>query len=218
MNPASALAGTPGFRPEYKIAEKLPTGLPAIDRLLQGFPRGALSEVAGLESSGRASLAHALLASATARLEICAYIDLSDAFDPCTAAASGVALRQLLWVRCGHSEQHALQAADYVLHAGGFGVVVLDLSRATDRVCRKIPLSYWYRFRRAIENTPTVLAVLEREPLAKSCAGLIVELTRKNAVWSGAPGFHLLERVEIQAVSRKPVRSGAACFQAKALA
>ena len=160
--------------------------------------------------SGRATLAHALLASATGNLEVCAYVDTNDAFDPCSAAASGVALPQLLWVRCGGQAEHAFQAADLLLHAGGFGVVILDLSHTPDRVCRRIPISYWYRFRRAIENTRTVLAVIEREPLAKSCASLILELTRKNAVWTGAPGFHLLERVVCEAAPRKPVRQGVA--------
>ena len=87
-----------------------------------------------------------------------------------------------------------------------------------DRMCRRIPLSYWYRFRRAVENTPVVLAVLEREPLAKSCASLILELTRKQAIWAGVPGFHLLREIEVEAVSRKPVRSGVAHFQGKAIA
>lgn len=218
MNPASAIAATLGFRPEFKLAEKLATGLPALDGLIQGFPRGAISEITGPESSGRATLVHALLAAATAKLEICAYVDTCDALDPCSAAASGVMLQQLLWVRCGHQVDHAFRVADSLLHAGGFGVVVLDLFRVPERMCRRIPISYWYRFRRAVENTPAVLAVVEREPLAKSCASLIVELTRKNAVWSGAPGFHLLREVEVEAVSRKPVRSGTAVFQCRAMA
>jgi hypothetical protein len=163
-------------------------------------------------------VAHALLAASTANLEICAYVDTSDAFDPCSASAGGVALEQLLWIRCGHQVEYALKVTDYLLHAGGFGVVVLDLSRAMDRACRRIPISYWYRFRRAVENTPAVLAVLERDPLAKSCASLIIELTRKNAVWSGAPGFHLLQEVELEGLSRKPVRAATALFKAKALA
>ena len=218
MNPASALAATLGFCPEFKRPEKLATGLPALDHLIEGFPRGAISEIAGPESSGRATVVHSLLAASTANLEICAYVDTCDAFDPCSAATSGVVLEQLLWIRCGHNVEHAFRVTDYLLHAGGFGVVVLDLCRVPDRACRRIPVSYWYRFRRAVENTPAVLAVLERESLAKSCASLIVELTRKNAVWTGAPGFHLLREVEVEAESRKPVRSGAANFQAKALA
>jgi recombination protein RecA len=218
MNPASALAATLGFRPEFKLGEKLATGLPMLDGLIQGFPRGAISEIAGPESSGRATLVHSLLTASTANLEVCAYVDTCDAFDPCSAAASGVVLEQLLWIRCAHQVEHAFRVADYLLHAGGFGVVILDLCRVPDRLCRRIPISYWYRFRRAVENTPAVLAVVEREPLAKSCASLILELTRKKAVWSGAPGFHLLREVEVEAVSRKPVRSGAANFQAAAIA
>lgn len=218
MNPASALAATLGFRPEFKLPEKLATGVAALDGLIQGFPRGAISEIAGPESSGRATVVHALLAAATQKLEICAYVDTCDTFDPCSAAAAGVVLQQLLWVRCGHQVEHAFRVADAVLHAGGFGVVVLDLCRVPERACRRIPISYWYRFRRAIENTQAVLAVIEREPLAKSCASLILELTRKKAVWAGAPGFHLLREVELEAVSRKPVRSGTANFAAVAVA
>ncbi len=218
MNPASALAATLGFRLDVRPPELLVTGVAALDQLIGGFPRGAISEIVGPESSGRATLAHSLLASATANLEVCAYVDTHDALDPSSAAGSGVTLSQLLWVRCGGQAEHAFRVADLLLHAGGFGVVVLDLSHTSDRVCRRIPISYWYRFRRAIENTRTVLAVLEREPLAKSCASLILELTRKKAVWTGAPGFHLLERVDCQAAARKPVRPGAAQFQVKASA
>jgi hypothetical protein len=192
----------------------LPSGVAALDALVQGFPRGAISEIVGPESSGRATLAHSLLASATAHCEVCAYVDVNDAFDPCSAAASGVALDQLLWVRCGHNVENAFKAADLLLHAGGFGVVVLDLCRVSDRACRRIPLSYWYRFRRAIENTPTILALLEREALAKSCASAIFDLTRKQAVWTGAPGFHLLREIEVEAGRRKPVCSRTANFRA----
>ena len=60
MNPASALAATLGFRPEYRLPEKLPTGVAALDALIQGFPRGAISEIAGPESSGRATLVQCL--------------------------------------------------------------------------------------------------------------------------------------------------------------
>lgn len=207
MNPAAASAVTLGFRPDFKRQETLATGLPDLDRVIQGFPRGAISEIAGAESSGRATLVHCLLAASTSNLEVCAYVDTCDSFDPFSAAGGGVVLEQLLWVRCAHQVEHAFRVADYLLHAGGFGVVVLDLCRVPDRSCRRIPMSYWYRFRRAIENTPTVLAVVEREPLAKSCASLILELTRKNAVWSGAPGFHLLQEVEIEAAPRKAARN-----------
>jgi len=217
MNPNAAFPTTLGFRPEARIRESLPTGMASLDALIDGFPRGAISEIIGPESSGRATLIHSLLATSTSKYEICAYVDTDDSFDPVSAAAAGVALSQLLWVRCGHNAGHALKVADALLHAGGFGVVVLDLCQVTPRVANRIPISYWYRFRRAIENTPTILALVEKEPLAKSCASLMLEMKRKKAVWRGARGFELLRGVELEALSRKPVRPAPAAFQAKAI-
>src|SRR5579872_662695 len=187
MNPNAALPTTLGFRPEARTRETLPSGLASLDALIDGFPRGAISEIIGPESSGRTTLIHSLLAASTSKYEICAYVDTDDSFDPVSAAAAGVALSQLLWIRCGHNAGHALKVADALLHAGGFGVVVLDLCQITPRIANRIPISYWYRFRRAIENTPTILALVEKDPMAKSCASLMLEMKRKKAVWKGAP-------------------------------
>ena len=217
MNPNAALPTTLGFRPEARIRETLSTGLASLDQLIDGFPRGAISEIIGPESSGRATVIHSLLAASTSKYEICAYVDTDDSFDPVSAAAAGVALSQLLWIRCGHNAGHALKAADALLHAGGFGVIVLDLCQVTPRIANRIPISYWYRFRRAIENTPAILALLEKDSLARSCASLMLEMKRKKAVWKGAPGFELLRGVELEASARKPVRPAAANFQAKAI-
>ncbi len=217
MDPAAALTTALGFRPEPKARETLPTGLAALDAVIQGFPRGAISEILGPESSGRTTLVHSLLAASTAKQEICAYIDTDDAFDPVSAAAAGVALSQLVWIRCGHNAGHALKAADYLLHAGGFGVVVLDLCQVSPRVANRIPISYWYRFRLAIENTPTILALVERDSLAKSCAVLMLEMKRKKTTWTGAPGFALLREVELEAAPRKPVHLHTAHFKARAI-
>lgn len=217
MNPNAAFPTTLGFRPEARTRETLSTGLTTLDALIEGFPRGAISEIIGPDSSGRTTLIHSLLAASTTKYETCAYVDTNDSFDPVSASAAGVALSQLLWIRCGHNAGHALKTADALLHAGGFGVVVLDLCQITPRIANRIPISYWYRFRRAIENTPTVLALLEKEPLAKSCASLMLEMKRKRAVWRGAPGFELLRGVEVEAVSRKPVRAATASFKARAI-
>ena len=217
MNPNAALPTTLGFRPEDRTREKLPSGIASLDTLIEGFPRGAISEIIGPDSSGLTTVIHSLLAASTSKYETCAYVDTDDSFDPASAAAAGVALSQLLWIRCGHNAGNALKAADALLHAGGFGVVVLDLCQVTARIANRIPISYWYRFRRAIENTPTILALLEKEPLARSCASLMLEMKRKKAVWKGAPGFELLRGVELEAVARKPVRPNAASFEARAI-
>jgi hypothetical protein len=77
------------------------TGIEEADRLLEGgLPVGAISEIAGPDSSGRTSLALAFVAQRTAEERVCAWVDANDAFDPESAAASGVNLGRLLWVRC----------------------------------------------------------------------------------------------------------------------
>ena len=218
MNPTAAFTTTLGFRPDTaRLREALPTGLAPLDAIIEGFPRGAISEILGPESSGRTTLIHSLLSAATAKLEICAYVDTDDTFDPVSAASAGVALSQLVWIRCGHNAGHAMKAADYLLHAGGFGVVVLDLCQVSARVADRIPISYWYRFRRAIENTPAILAIAGQQPQTKSCASLILETKRKKTDWTGKPGFELLREVELETVPRKPVRSLAANFKALAI-
>jgi RecA/RadA recombinase len=69
MNPNAARVTTLGLRPDAKIRECLPTGIAPLDALTGGFPRGAISEILGRESSGRTTLVHSLLAAATAQLD-----------------------------------------------------------------------------------------------------------------------------------------------------
>ena len=147
--------------------------------LLQDFPRGRISEITGPRSSGRTTQLHSLLAASTERGECAALIDTSDAFDPCSAAAAGVRLEKLLWVKCRSNAEHALRAADLLIHAGGFGVVALDLVEVSPGGLARIPPTAWFRFRRAIEPTPTILLVLAERGLTKSCAAKRVSLERR---------------------------------------
>ncbi len=150
---------------EKTAREFLCTGLPGID-----IPRGTLTEICGPPSSGRTSIVNAALARATSRPEFCALIDAGDSFDPETAALSGVQLQHLLWLRCGGSAEQALKAADLIVQAGGFGMVVLDLAGVPARDARRISLASWFRLRHAVEKTPTALAVIAEESNAASCA------------------------------------------------
>jgi recombination protein RecA len=78
------------------------TGIPSIDELLEGgLPLGAITEMVGPECSGRTSLALAFVSQMTRTAKVCAWIDVSNALDPESAAATGVDLSRLLWVRCG---------------------------------------------------------------------------------------------------------------------
>ncbi len=205
------------FRPRPAL-ELVSSGVPEVDSLTGGLPRGAITEIFGPPSSGRTSLLITMLAATAARQEACALVDASDTFDPASAAAAGLALERLLWVRCTGNPEHALKAADLLVQGGGFGLVALDLGDIPARIARRIPLSGWYRFQRAIENTPTALVVLEQEPWAKSCATLILETQQEGVAWSGAPGCSLLLRgVRLEVTPRKPAHSAHAAFEAKAL-
>lgn len=78
------------------------TGVEAVDALLEGgLPVGAITEMAGPEGSGRTSLALSFLAGIGREGGVGAWVDVSDSLDPESAAAAGVDLERLLWVRCG---------------------------------------------------------------------------------------------------------------------
>jgi len=166
------------------ISLALPAKVGAVDQALGGWPRGRISEITGGASSGRTTLLHRVLAEAGAHGEICAVVDALDAFDPATAALNGVALSRLVWVRCGGNLEHAMRAADLLLHSGGLGVVAIDLCDAPLQHLSRIPPSYWFRFRRAVEASQTICLVLADRPVAKSCSSLIVSAERKQAAFT----------------------------------
>jgi len=88
--------------PPAKSYPPASTGLAALDALLDGgIPRGQITELVGQASSGRTSVAFAILAEATKQGEVAAYIDATDSLDPRSAQRAGIALERLLWVRCG---------------------------------------------------------------------------------------------------------------------
>ena len=125
----SALAGrfpSPFTFSDSNIVETVSTGIPEADGLTGGLPQGGITEICGPSCSGRTSLLMSALASRTGAAEVCAFIDGRNAFDPSSAEATGVQLKQLMWVRCRNVDQ-ALRATDLILHGGGFGLVALDL-------------------------------------------------------------------------------------------
>src|SRR3981189_765852 len=115
------------------------TGIPAVDELREGgLPLGAITEMVGPECSGRTSLALSFVSQMTQAGKVCAWIDVSNALDPESAAATGVDLSRLLWVRCGVPPSTSIQSiatdgftlpekylipppAKKGLHGGGFG-------------------------------------------------------------------------------------------------
>jgi len=75
-----------------------------------------------------------------------------------------------------NSLEQVLRATDLLLESGGFGLIALDLADVPPQAARHIPLTTWFRFRRAIEYTPTILLAVEQRPIAGSCSSLLLQL------------------------------------------
>ncbi len=227
VTPASRLAVRP-------VPEMVSSGIVAMDALTGGLPRGCLTEICGPASSGRTTVLLAALAAATRRGEFCVVVDASDALDPQSVTAAGVELDRLLWVRCAedspeHRLEQLLRATDLLLESGGFGLIALDLGNLPPQAARRIPLTTWFRFRRAVEHTPTLLLAVERQSIAGSCSSLLIKLgsqahrIKESAIPQHAALSHaqLLTELEITAelvrcrLERKPVRSAEIRFASK---
>jgi recA bacterial DNA recombination protein len=168
-----------------------PSGVTPLDAQLGGgFPRGQLSELVGPRSAGRASIVLQMMAVATARGELVALVDALDMLDVASAAAAGVLLPQLLWVRghvvmnpgmCRDLNQRALEQAiralTLVLQAGNFGLVVFDAAEAPADAVRRLPFTTWMRLQRMIEGGQTACVLVGGEPMARSSAGLTLRLS-----------------------------------------
>ena len=176
---------------EYACAA---TGVSRLDaRLGGGFPRGELSEIVGVRSSGRLSLLLSMLAAATSRGELVALVDTLDMLDVASAAAAGVDLDRLLWIR-GHvvanpglcrdmnqrAMEQAIRALTLVLQAGNFGVVAFDAGEAPSAALKRLPFTTWLRLQRMVEGRQTVCVLVGSEPMARSAAGLTLRLGRER--------------------------------------
>jgi len=280
---------------EAALADRIPSALTPVPRLLRptassgisevdallegGLPLGAITEIVGPECSGRTSFALSFLGRMTQAGKVCAWVDTSNAWHPESAAAAGVDLSRLLWVRCGaqastdvspsftssfalpekyfipppvkkglqgggcgsHPRNHvkglseaigsflrpdaaargcavlkrgknieqkvftpapllqsaslrrpvisgkpwsrieqALRVTDLLLLAGGFGAIVLDMGSVTPEFALRVPLSTWFRYRAAAEQSQASILLLTQHACAKSSAGLVLYLQSGN--------------------------------------
>jgi recA bacterial DNA recombination protein len=184
---------------------RLGTGIGELDRMLGGgWPRGAVSELWGARGQGRTAALLAALAAALRREETVALVDLGGTFDPWTARRVGVPLERLLWVRtsdqaidAGRPERRpsrrALAAAEAIVAAGGFGLVVLDFGEVSPAV----PSAAWLRLRRLVAAPGTVLLVVSPRPLqgVMSAASVTFGIARVRFQRSGQDGPALLTGV-----------------------
>jgi hypothetical protein len=178
------------------------SGIPAIDGVLGGgWRRGEVSEVWGARSSGRMTVLVSTLAKAVAPDEgdgeVAALVDPFDRFDPVSAAAAGLALDRVLWVRgpalslqarpalVEAALKRAVRAFDLVIRATGFAVVALDLADVPARRVRDLlPWSTWMRLARVNEGQRTVCLLVGDGPISRSPRGASIHLESIRQ-WTG---------------------------------
>ncbi len=175
---------------------RLPAGSPALDALTGGgLVRGRIVELTGPPSSGRMSAVLAMTAAVQATGELVAIVDVADALDPRSAVRAGVVLPRLLWVR-PTTMLDGLRAADWVLDAGGFGLVVLYVAGA--RVEAPASSSWrrrgaatvrgdapWIRLARHAEKAKSALVVVGDRPMVGTVAAASLAAERGRVRWLG---------------------------------
>ncbi len=163
--------------------------LPALDELLGGgLPGGAVVEVVGRASCGRLALLLAALAAVTSAGEPVALVDLGDGLDPQAAAAAGIDLERLLWLR-PHHLRDTLAAAEMLVDTG-FPLVALDLGLPPVR--GRVPLAAWLRLARGAGARQATVLISSPYRLSGCAAEVVVVARRGRGAWSGAHGSRRL--------------------------
>jgi hypothetical protein len=188
---------------------RLTCGIAPIDRLIGGgIVRGRISEIIGNPGAGKTSLAAAFAASITARGEVAAWIDAGGGFDPASIAAAGVDLARMLWVAMPADNRDwsgyptdspnrraqrpasmvVLKAAEWILTAGGFGLVVIDCGATSDFNGRlsAFTQSAALRLAHGAERSGAAVLVIAPHRMCGTFAALSLMLSRNRACFSQA--------------------------------
>jgi recombination protein RecA len=141
------------------------TGFPDLDAALGigGFPRGRLTELQGMATSGKTTIALRALAQAQAVGDRVGYLDLPATFDPEYAAWCNIDLASLLLIR-PQTPTDALDLLPALIASGGLGMLVVDDLASFQETTQGSVL---------LERALRVLA----RPLAQSPCALIVLTT-----------------------------------------
>jgi hypothetical protein len=174
---------------------RLSTGAAALDALIGGgWPRGALSELAGGRSTGRTALLLATLAAALRRGETVGLVDAEGSLDPRAAMRAGIPLARLLWIRC--TVDQSLGAAEVVVAAGGFALVALDLGQRR----LNAPRAAWQRLKRAGDQQGTAVLLSAAHRLPSALGACAVTLSAPRPRWAEPPASALLLGLDSRAV------------------
>ena len=184
-------------RDEY-AARRRPASQPWTPGSAAGCRAASCPSSSAPRSSGRTSLLLRMLAAATARGELVALVDALDMFDVESAAAAGVDLDRLLWIR-GHvvtnpgmcrdmnqrAMEQAIRALTLVLQAGNFGLVALRRRRSAGRRAAAAAVHDLAAAAADGRRTARRSACWSgSEPMARSSAGLTLQAGQASADWS----------------------------------
>jgi hypothetical protein len=171
--------------------DRLPTSIADLDRLLGGgLARGTVLELVGRGSCGRLGIVLATLAVVTRTGEPVALVDRGGHLDPRAAAASGVDLERVLWIR--PSRLHEAVSAAEMLVATGFPLVAMDLGLPPIR--GRAATAAWLRLARVCADRQAVVLVTSPYRVSGCAAAAVLRADRGRGRWVGsAPGPRLLE-------------------------
>ncbi len=186
----------------------LTTSVAAMDTLLEGgLPRGALVELVGRGSCGRFSALLAVLQRVTDAGEAAALVDQGSQLDPQAAAAAGIDLDRLLWLRPKRLDD-SLAAAEMLIDTG-FELVALDLGLPP--VLGRPPLAAWLRLARSAAGHNAMVLVGSPYRLSGCAAAAVLSSGFGRGRWSGrAGGLRLLDgltaRLSLDKNTNSPIR------------
>jgi hypothetical protein len=187
----------PGVFKGHELTRKdgrLTCGIAPLDALIGGIARGRISEVTGPLSSGKTTVAAAFASAASRRGEVVGWVDVPGAFDPRSIEAAGADLARILWVSFdqrrdstrtsynirSRERRSELKAAELLLEAGGFGLVVIDFG------AMRFPLSQSasLRLARAAERSGAAVLALASNRVCGTFAALTLSMSKQRASFS----------------------------------
>ena len=203
---------TPAPQP---LRPTLPFGVAALDALTGGLPVGAVSELCGSTGSGRTALSLAAVAAATQTAHVAAWVDTSNAFDPLSAAASGVLLDRLLWVRC--AANHAATQGGVAAQQRASGFRAPHTARVQHGGGSPHPRSEERGLPDAVNALLTTPAVYRRDRVTGTPGAPNRSLGAHAGQTAAAPRHRLSLRIEQAGTDRHPARRGSYLLQQREL-
>ncbi len=212
----------PGVFKGHELTRKdgrITCGIAQIDALIGGIARGRISEITGPISSGKTTIAASFASAASRRGEVVGWVDVPGAFDPRSLEAAGADLARILWLSFQKKPSQArsasinstrnafitkererrseLKAAELLLAAGGFGLVVIDFGAMRYPLSQSASL----RLARAAERSGTAVLALATNRICGTFAALTLSMSKLRASFSrlGKNAPALFDGIRIEA-------------------